>query len=189
MIDFWCAAPLFEADGTLVLCVKKCLIVVLLGAALYYDITKNKVKNMVTLPASLCGLAINTYDQGLDGLWFSIQGCFTPVISLMVFYYINVMGAGDIKLFASIGAVMGLPFVAASFVFSVYIGAVIGAVVLVRKKIFVQTMKHTLVYITYLLSTRKISAYSAKEDKKTKFNFTVAIVPGTLIQLIAALNF
>ncbi|ADG83272.1 peptidase A24A prepilin type IV [Thermincola ferriacetica] len=166
---------------------KSLILIIILGLALYYDIREQKIKNFITLPAAVLGLATNLMEGGLTGLLFSIKGWLVPVAVLMVLYRINVMGAGDIKLFAAIGAVMGLPFTAYSFVFSVYTGGVIALVILLKKRVFIRRMQDVCNYFKYIFLTGRLAKYSGDDDKSSKFIFSTAIVPGTMIQYIITL--
>ena len=167
-----------------ILLVKSILIFITLGLALYYDIYQQKIKNQITFPAAILGAGINLFDKGMDGLLYSLKGWLVPIIILIAFYYINVMGAGDIKLFAAVGAIMGLPFVFYSFVFSIYIGGLIALVILIRKKLLLKQMNHLYKYLKYTFLVCTVSAYGNKDEKNNKFIFAAAIVPGTLLQLI-----
>lgn len=151
--------------------------------SLYYDIREQKIKNFITFPAALVGISINFIDQGYNGLITSLTGWFIPIAGLILLYYINVMGAGDIKLFAAIGSVMGLTFVAYSFIFSIYIGGIIAVFLLIKRRVFKTRMIAVLNYLKFIFLTGRLNKYSAKEDHSSKFIFTSAIVPGTLVQL------
>jgi prepilin peptidase CpaA len=88
------------------------LLVIILGLSLYHDVKEQKIKNIVTLPGALLGLILNGTENGWSGLTLSFWGWVVPTLALMIFYYIHVIGAGDIKLYAAIGAIMGLDFAA-----------------------------------------------------------------------------
>lgn len=155
-----------------------------LALALYHDLRQRKIKNIVTLPAAAAGVVLNFVEQGPAGLLASFFGWLAPVLLLMVFYRINTMGAGDVKLFAAIGAVMGLDFAAYSFMFAVYAGGLAAMVILVRNRGFVPCMRHLVNYLRLLLITRGISVYSDREGIATGFIFSWAIALGTVIQLL-----
>ena len=169
------------------ICLKLALLAITLGLALYYDISERKIKNIVTIPSALMGLAINTLEKGVGGLFFSVEGWLVPVSVLMIFYYINVMVAGDIKLIGSIGSIMGLSFAGYSFAYSIYIGGLIAMIILLRNKEIYSRMKRLTNYFIYIIFTGQITVYSHKEDRSSKFIFSAAIVPGTVIQIVATI--
>lgn len=164
--------------------VKALVLLISLSMSFYYDIREHKIKNFITIPAALIGCLINFMEKGLSGLSFSVEGWLTPVIFLILFYYINVMGAGDIKLFAAIGAIMGLPFVIFSFTFTVCLGSIIGLALMIKRRALLFRMRILLNYFLFSVATRKLSPYVSKNDLSSKFAFSVAIIPGTCLQLL-----
>ncbi len=163
---------------------KSLLLVAVLVLAMYFDVREKKIKNYITIPAALAGAVINFTEHGAAGLAVSLQGWVIPVLVLFVLYYTNIMGAGDIKLFAAIGSIMGLPFLSYSFLFSVYCGGLVALFILIKRKVFFDRMKRVFSYLKYILLTGQLAAYSAKEDTDSKFIFTTAVVPGTMLQLV-----
>src|ERR1043165_4514060 len=69
----------------------------------YYDVRYRRIPNAFVL-ATLCGgLAINTIFAGF--------GCALAFFPLFILHSFGAMGAGDVKLFAAVGAVIGAPLV------------------------------------------------------------------------------
>ncbi len=163
---------------------KTLILTITLGMALADDIRYCRIKNSVTYPAAAAGILVNMAEAGFPGTLLSLQGWFVPVTVLFVLYYINVMGAGDIKLFAAIGAVMGLPFVTYCFFFSVYIGGGIACWLLVRRRQFRQRIRKICGYGKTVLYTGRLFPYSVRGDNESKFIFTAAIVPGTVVSWV-----
>lgn len=164
--------------------IKTILLMTALAMALYYDVKEQKIKNFITYPAAMLGLALNMTEHGLAGLGFTLVGWLIPVTVLGLFYVTNIMGAGDIKLFAAIGAIMGLPFTVYSFVYSVFFGGLIALAVLLKRRQFCLRMKRIYEYLCFVAVTRRIQPYCAKNDKQGKFIFSSAIVPGTILHLL-----
>ena len=163
---------------------KTLILAVTLGAALFFDFRYCRIKNAVTYPAAAAGLLVNFAERGFPGALLAMKGWLLPVLALFVLYYINVMGAGDIKLFAAIGAIMGLPFVMYCFLFSVYIGGVIACWLLIRRGQFPDRMRKLYGYAKTVFLTGRLFPYSAKGNKDSKFIFTLAIVPGTIVNWV-----
>ncbi|MFZ5597782.1 MAG: A24 family peptidase [Bacillota bacterium] len=163
--------------------VKSLVLVVVLSFALYQDIREGRIKNIITLPAALAGIIINTLDSGAGGLLLSVRGWVVPVLVLIFFYRINAMGAGDIKLFAAAGALMGLHFAACSFIFSVGIGGAAALLQLLKRGIFLEKMGGVLAYFIFMAAAGTVVKYDGGADGRSRFIFSLAIVPGTLAQL------
>lgn len=157
---------------------------VILCLSLYHDIREQKIKNVVTLPGAVFGLLINTYERGFDGCIFSLKGWIGPILLLAALHMINAMGGGDIKLFSAIGSIMGLNFALYSITFSVYIGGVIAVGLLLARKQLLSRVYRVLAYLGSMLRTGLIFPYCQKGDTESKFIFSTAIVPGTILQLL-----
>lgn len=86
----------------------KLLVIIFLSIATYTDFKERKIKNILTYPLIIFGLAYNLYQLGIPGGISSLQGiaaAFVIVSLLPGFRY----GGGDIKLSMGIGAFIGYP--------------------------------------------------------------------------------
>lgn len=165
------------------LAVKSCILVTALLLAFYYDLRENKIKNFITMPLMAAGLVINGLENGISGLGGAMEGMAVTVLVLLVFYIINVMGAGDIKLFSGIGALMGVEFTARAFACTVFIAAPYALLWLLKNRLFKDRMGHMFRYFKFLLIYRHLYPYSNPGDHHGKMPFAAAIVPGTLLCL------
>ncbi len=83
------------------------ILLLLLSFTVISDIKTSKIRNLHVLTAALSGTIINTYSYGMEGLTESIAGLAIPVILLGIFFYMGLLGAGDIKLYSAVGALLG----------------------------------------------------------------------------------
>lgn len=171
-----------DSENT-VLLVKYVVLFVALAMSLYFDIKENKIRNFITIPAALSGISLNFYEYGINGLVLSARGLLVPLVCLMVFYLINVIGAGDIKLFAAMGAIMGVTFVAYSILLSLCVGAVVSVSLLLWRRQFQQKIKKVYYYFLICFLSRRFVLYTERGSKESKFPFSVAIVPAVLIYI------
>ncbi|NLF69399.1 MAG: prepilin peptidase [Candidatus Anammoximicrobium sp.] len=86
------------------------------------DFRRFRVPNALTLPLCASGLLFHLLLGGLPGLQSSAQGMALGGLLLIVFYVLGVMGAGDVKLLAGVGAWLG-----ASATFLVFLVAALAA--------------------------------------------------------------
>lgn len=175
------------------------LIILLLTAAIF-DTKEKRIPNLLTLPMMLTGLVLNIIMNSLNGVMFSLGGFFIGLAVFFIPFALGLMGAGDVKLMAAIGALMGWKFTILSCLFSAIAGIIVvfGYLIYKRrlfsyfKKYFVAIAKFILRKI-YFSDKNKLSnklikfAYSSevenKENEKLYVPYGVAIALGTLFVL------
>jgi len=121
---------------TVMLC---CLILILnfknfliLFASLYLltisiiDSRISKIPNKVTLPFFILGTCLNIAILGVNGLLFSLSGLGLGLLLMIIPFVFGVMGAGDVKALATVGAFMGPKGVLNIFLYMGIIGGIIG---------------------------------------------------------------
>ncbi len=91
------------------------------------DYRSRLIPNFITFAAMLAGLAMHGLHNGWDGLSYSLSGLVTGGGLLLVFYLMGGIGAGDVKLLAGVGALVGAEKVFAVFVLTVIAGGVMAA--------------------------------------------------------------
>lgn len=181
------------------------ILIILLFLAAFFDVTKNKIPNFLTFPVMLTGLIINIIVNGLNGLTFSFSGFIFGLAIFFLPFAFGLMGAGDVKLMAAIGALTGFKFTAVSTLFSAASGLIVVFGYLIYKKklfgyfrkYFVSLTKTILIYINFsdrnkLGNKLKRFAFSKvsddKESEKLYVPYGLAIAIGTLIVLFGNFN-
>ena len=71
------------------------------------DLRRFKVYNALTLPTLAAGLVASAWSGGASGLASSLLGASTGLVILAAFFSLGGVGAGDVKLFAAMGAWLG----------------------------------------------------------------------------------
>ncbi len=80
---------------------------VVASIAAVIDFRRFRVPNVLTFPLCFSGLVFHTLVHRLSGLQYSAGGITAGFLVLLVFYVMGVMGAGDVKLLAAVGAWIG----------------------------------------------------------------------------------
>lgn len=117
--------------------------------------------------------------KGLDGLLFTVCGAGAGLLLLLIMYVMGAVGAGDVKLFAGIGAWMGTLFTLQVIMYSILFGAVIGWIIVLGKREAGSRIRSILGRTGGLLLLRKFSLLQGKSSSgMLKFPFMLAVVPG-----------
>jgi prepilin peptidase CpaA len=89
------------------------------------DVWKFRVYNALTIPLFLTGLAYHSVVGGWHGIALSLLGALFGFGALFLPYVLGLMGAGDVKLLAGVGAWVGLHGVFVVFIVSSLVTGVI----------------------------------------------------------------
>jgi prepilin peptidase CpaA len=90
-----------------------------------FDIRKKKIPNLISFTVCIAAIAIHSYIGGLDGTRFSILGLLVGFFLLLMPFLLSGMGAGDVKGFAALGALIGPSAIFQTFLYTALIGGVI----------------------------------------------------------------
>lgn len=166
------------------------LLVILVLTAAVFDVREQRVPNWLTLAGVVLGFAMNTLLFESPGLWFSLRGLGLAMLIYFPLYLLRAMGAGDVKLMAAVGAMVGAGNWIVVMVLTFVFAAVIGLVVASRKGRIGQTFFNLGVIAG---SARKMQApYQAnpaldvRDERAMRSAHAVAIALGAVCFLIAA---
>lgn len=84
---------------------------ILLAFACYGEIKARRISNYLTIPAILLGLGAAWITDGASGLADSFYGLALAGGVFLPFCLVGVVGGGDMKLIAAVGAIVGFPLV------------------------------------------------------------------------------
>lgn len=155
--------------------------------SVYTDIKYYKILNKVVYPTMGLGILVSFIYNGLLGVKTSMLGIFLISMSMFIFYALKFLGAGDIKLLASIGSFLGAKETFYMTLYSFLGGGIVAVCLLFVRKNGKERMKKLVSYLKLTFLLRKILEYDFdKNDKKSLFRFTYAILIGYLIYLIEA---
>src|SRR6185369_5967435 len=120
------------------------LLVPLAALVIYYDVRYRRIPNAFVLATLISGLTLNIVVGGVNGGLQSAGGCVFAFILMFILHVFGAKGAGDVKLFAAIGSVIGAQLVLPTFVVVVLTGGVLALVSVVRSGVFKTTMQRVL---------------------------------------------
>jgi prepilin peptidase CpaA len=100
--------------------------------ALITDLRTRRIPNWLTVTAFLAGVVLNLVASGTQGGVSAIEGAALGFGLLIPFYVLRVMGAGDVKLLAACGALLGPENLLAAAAAGALVGGVLSLVILAR---------------------------------------------------------
>ena len=107
-------------------------------------------------------------------------------LSLWIVFMLHVfgaMGAGDVKLFAAIGAVTGAGLVVPTFIVVILTGGLLAVVSIVRAGVVITTMHRVLQIFVGMLPGWQMPKFAVPTDRKHTLPYGVAITMGSIISI------
>ena len=148
---------------------------------IYHDVRYRRIPNPFVIATLISGLTINFAIGGLHGGLNSIGGCVLAFILMFILHVFGAMGAGDVKLFAAIGSVLGAQLVLPTFLVVVLTGGVLALVSVMRSGVFATTMHRVLQILVGLLPGWQMPKFSVPADRRLTIPYGVAITIGAII--------
>jgi prepilin peptidase CpaA len=159
------------------------LMAVVLSAAVY-DVRYRRIPNWISVCGVLAGLAMNTFltfdsPARWSGLVSSLEGFGLGFGVYFALYALRAMGAGDVKLMAAVGAIVGPANWFAIFLITAITGGIMALILIALRRRFTTTMWN----VGFILSEMKSGrpAYVGKEELDVKSPKAVGLPHGAVI--------
>jgi prepilin peptidase CpaA len=149
----------------------------------YYDVRYRRIPNTFVLATLATGIIVNATANGLSGALASLGGCLFAFTLMFILHVFGAMGAGDVKLFAAIGSVIGASLVLPAFFVVVLTGGLLGVVTMFSTGSARSTLQNTLMLLVGLLPGWKMPRLAVPADRRKTIPYGVAITFGSLISL------
>lgn len=159
------------------------LLVPLAAVIAYYDVRYRRIPNAFVLAAFSGGVLMNTIVGGWQGIYSSLGGCLLGFVLMFILHVFGAMGAGDVKLFAAIGAVTGAELVLPTFVVVILTGGLLAVVSIIRGGVVKTTMHRVLQILVGLLPGWQMPKFAVPADRKHTIPYGVAITMGSIISV------
>ena len=78
------------------------------GVGTYTDIKNGIIPNWLTLPAVVIGLLLGFVANRWSGMGMALLSALATAMVPIILFYMKAMGGGDVKLFAALGALLGI---------------------------------------------------------------------------------
>lgn len=165
------------------------VLAVALFIATVTDLKSQRIYNWLTFPLMLSGLVVHTLHGGLDGLALSASGFALGFGVMVVPFFLGLMGAGDVKLMAGVGAWLGLNATLTAFLFTCLAGGVYSIMVLLRHLDYMKQIFNNIWHTLLMAITIHKFEYSPVSEAGglPRLCYGVAITVGTVGAMV--LNF
>jgi len=156
----------------MVMYISNITLIILLITAAYFDAREKRIPNALTFPVMLAGLILNIIMNSLTGVMVSFCGFFIGFAVFFIPFALGLMGGGDVKLMAAIGALMGWKFTVLSTLFSAIAGIiVVFGYLIYKKKLFSCFRKYFVAIARVILNKACFSDRNIIGNKLKKFAY------------------
>jgi prepilin peptidase CpaA len=150
------------------------------GWAVREDLLFHRISNRLTGSLLCVGLALRTLDGGWSGLEQSLLGVLVGLGCLLPFYIARAMGAGDVKLLAATGALLGPHDTFIAGICTLLVGAVLALLYLAAGAVrAVASAPASSSWVTRLV----LANLRVKELRRERMPYALAIALGTLASI------
>jgi len=148
---------------------------------MYYDLRYRRIPNLFVACLLIGGLTINISFGGFSGALSSLEGLGLAFLPMFLIHLFGAMGAGDVKLFGAVGAVVGVSLVPLTFVIVVMLGAALAVYTMLRSGTVFSTLHGVLRIFVGIMPGWEMPRFAIPSDRKHTIPYGVAIMLGSLI--------
>lgn len=168
-------------------------LLLLLLFATAVDVTRHIIPNIISLTILVCGIAFQVLFDGWAGLVTALTGFLVGFFIFIPFYILGGMAAGDVKLMAAIGTMLGPESAILAAGLSLLAGSILGiALVMLKGDLLRLLQRYYRILKTFLLTFQLVYERPKSDEAAVlRFPYALAITAGTLLALAhqSLLNF
>jgi prepilin peptidase CpaA len=166
------------------------ILLLIVGIAAIYDLRYRRIPNWVVLAGLVLGLGANTFLFGWAGLQRSLLGLGLALLIYFPLYLLRGMGAGDVKLMAAVGSIVGWADWFGIFFFTAIVGGIVAIALLAGRSQLRHGFSNAGYLVVQLLSFRlpyaRNEELDVKSEKSVKLPHGMTIAWGSVLFLAAA---
>lgn len=161
-------------------------VLLLLLFASGYDLRYHKIRNWLVLCVLLAGGLYQVLRAGWAGAAEALAATTVGLLCFLPFYVFKAMGAGDVKLMAALGALLGLPNVLWAAAYTLMAGGVLGLLYLWLRGGLGEFFGRWWILAKHLLFGQTLLHLPPAEGSvaASKFPYAAALACGTLATLL-----
>lgn len=150
-------------------------------AATVVDLRTRRIPNALT--AGMCALGMGFAAAGVSGItfWMALAGIGLGLALMLPGHLLGATGAGDVKLMAAVGAIVGPATVVTAFLFTAIAGGVLALIVAIRRRRLATTVART----GRLLAGADGAGQEIRAERANRFAYGPAIAVGSVLAALA----
>ena len=155
---------------------------ILLTISSIMDIRERRIPNWITYSTMVFAILYHAGCQGMEGFIFSLKGFGIGLGAFIPFYFLGMMGAGDVKLMAAIGTILGFEGTLYALYYSAILGGIYGLIVLLLNRALLRALIHRLIRTgkMFISTGELIFIPPPHEEAKARLCYGLAISFGTI---------
>jgi len=150
------------------------------SAAAAIDLRTRRVPNLLTLAIGVAGLALAAVHVTGVTVTAALAGFAVGALLMLPGHFIGATGAGDVKLFAAIGTLLGPSHIVVAFLYTAIAGGLLAVIVAMRRRRLQETMERTAAFV-------RTGGSNVGEIERSTANNRFAYAPAIAIGALAAL--
>ena len=152
-------------------------------AIIYMDIRYRRIPNKLVFATLMSGISLNFVFRGWHGLAASLEGMLLAFVVMFMLHLVGTMGAGDVKLVAAVGSLVGI----SSVLQTLLVVALMGGVLAVGKMIYARRVVRTLMGVAHffygLLPGQTVPRLEVTPDGSNTLPYAIPICLGALVSV------
>ena len=156
-------------------------LIVLVTAAAWSDLRSRRIPNWITAPGAILGFGLQVWYFGFHGALASLGGAGLGLGIFIVLYMAAGMGAGDVKLFSAVGALVGPQALIPMFVFTALLGGIAAVAMAAWRGRLRKTLQKT-AELLLCFGIRETSTAAGSDALRLPYGAVIA--GGTLLSLV-----
>jgi prepilin peptidase CpaA len=141
------------------------------------DLYTRRIPNPLTLSVAAFGVLLAASGRGPLTVTQTLTGFAVGLALMLPGHLIGATGAGDVKLFAAIGTLLGPAGITTAFVYTALAGGALAVIVAMRRRLLRQTVARA----AALVRTGGANVIEIERAAVNRFAYAPAIAAGTLV--------
>ena len=140
------------------------------------DLYTRRIPNPLTLGIAIAGLMLAATGNGTVSMVHALLGFAVGLVLMLPGHVIGATGAGDVKLFAALGTLLGPKGIAIAFIYTAMAGGALAVVVALQRSVLRVTVER----LSMLLRTGGSNVEEIEHAAVNRFAYAPAIALGSL---------